>query len=605
MSASGDVTVARLIYEDWRDREARRSGLPGEEDFQTLIMQLATRERRGAKNLATQDLLDSIGVFSNRDELLTELETGGILIREGRGWKVEPSRLALGFGLLLAERLLEAAHTTSPTELLASLMEPQPDIDIKAVILENATLHALKHADFIIEVRAALLTAWLTHRNPAHPTEQSVAAYFPLAPDAYLAAAESIWMDSTNDGWAEELLRTAYARWSGLQNFADDFRRAFERWLGFVHVEGSPVAIQPEDRSSRKLALSAILGKHPALGPFEYAGTNLTAVEDEGLLRLGRVALSIISSNDDRRSYARAITAAYVADALMQFPDKLDICRWIVRTAPHELWSSLKPEIDRLIRIGSRTTMQAAYRLLGSVGTAEALAIRDGLPEDLFPVSPWRRDYELDPCSSGVAWRLEHCDRCAAREDVPAHMMAQQLENCVKNPVFRVPDSTCQRLSGLLAEIDPSRIWSGVSTSEQEHRFDTVEIPLASCAPRALAETVRTIARDLPNRQGLSQRQLGHELLHYRLALTDAEGPMLSAKWDASRRRSSIEKEDERSEWSLFDCPLIDCQRKNSWIGSSLAVQRRFCLQDFAGSSSRLCGPQSPRDCALQQNRAK
>jgi hypothetical protein len=96
------------------------------------------------------------------------------------------------------------------------------------------------------------------------------------------------------------------------------------------------IAIQPEDRSSRKLALSAMLGNEPAAGPFEYAGTNLIAVDDEGLLRVGRVALSIIST-EDRRPYVRAITASYVADALMQFPGKLDICRWIVRTAPFEL----------------------------------------------------------------------------------------------------------------------------------------------------------------------------------------------------------------------------------------------------------------------------
>jgi hypothetical protein len=99
MAESGDVTVARLIYEDWRDREIRRSGLPGEADFQALIIDLAMRHRRGLKNLAKSDVLEAISALDNRDELLGELETGGILIQDGRGWRVEPSRLALGFGI--------------------------------------------------------------------------------------------------------------------------------------------------------------------------------------------------------------------------------------------------------------------------------------------------------------------------------------------------------------------------------------------------------------------------------------------------------------------------------------------------------------------------
>ncbi len=555
MAESGDVTVARLIYEDWRDRHSRRTGLFEESAFQELIMALAAQHRQGVQTFDRRDLFDAVRDLEDRHAAVREIETGGIVVADGRRWRVEPARLALGFGLLLAESLREESAVRDPRESLAALMEPQPDIDLKAVILEHAALHAFETAGFSTELRVLLLAAWLTHRNQAVPSEHSVAAYFPLDPTAYLTAAESIWSDSTDDGRAELLLKMTYARWSPLGTFAQHFVRAFERWLGFVHVDGSPVGVKQEDRASRRNDLTVIIGKELASGPFEYAGTNLTAIEDDGLLRLGRLALMIISDSD-RRPYVRALVAAYVADALMQYPDRLDFCRWIIRTSAHDLSDLFESDVARLIRIGTRTTLQAVYRLLGSIGTAKALTLRDGLPTDLFPTSEWYRKYEADPCSSGFSWREEHCERCAAREDVPAYFMAQQLARCARNPDFRIPQATCERIVPLLAPIDPSLIWAGVSQTEQEVRLDTIEPVLSRCAPEALGAKIRACAAELRQRHGLALRLLGHQLLSYRLALTLPELEIVQELWHEIRQRDVLEKEDERAEWSLFELML-------------------------------------------------
>ena len=556
MAANGDVTVARLIYEDWRDRDSRRAGLPDEGDFQKVIMDLAMKTRQDPRTLEKRDLLDTISSLEDRDALLRELETGGILVQQGRHWRVEPSRLALGFGLLLAERLRDDSSVSDPAEVLASLMEPQPDIDLKAAILESATLHSLERLDFPIEIRSLLLAAWLTHRNAATTTEHSVAAYFPLNASAYLNAAESIWADSVNDGWAEQSLKAAYSRWSGVGTFVADFERAFERWLGFVHIDGSPVGVSPEKRSSRRTEITAILGRELVPGPFQYAGIELTAIEDDGLLRLGRVALAIISERD-RRPYIRALTTADVTDALMQFPDRLDLCRWIIRTSRDDLWPLLKPEVDRLIRIESRSTLQAAYRLLGSIGTARALARRAELPEGLFPTHTLLRQYEADPCSSGFAWRSEHCTRCAKRADVPTHLMARQLAKCVRNPDFVVPATTCQRLATLLGTIEPSQMWKGIVATEQEYRFESVELAISSCNPDALADFVRAMAREVPNRQGLALRQLACQLVDYRLTLTREELTTIHSTWNKLRQLGrSDDRENERAESFLFELLL-------------------------------------------------
>jgi hypothetical protein len=291
--------------------------------------------------------------LDERRAVARELETGGIMVQDGRRWRVEPNRLALGFGLLLAEALRQAQPETNLSDLLAAQLEPQPDIDLKAAILEQAALHALETPGFSTDLKSLLLSAWLTHRNHQNADERAVAAYFPLDPAAYLRAAESIWRPEAEDAWAERLLEATYARWAGVDTFIPHFAAAFQRWLGFVHVDGSPIAVRPEDRSLRRNSLSAVLGKPLEPGPFEYAGINFTGITDDDLLRLGRLALAIISQGD-RRPYAKALLTAYVADSLMQFPDRLDLCEWIIRTSRDDLWPQLEADVRRLLHIWLR-----------------------------------------------------------------------------------------------------------------------------------------------------------------------------------------------------------------------------------------------------------
>ena len=77
------------------------------------------------------------------------------------------------------------------------------------------------------------------------------------------------------------------------------------------------------------------------------------AIDDEGLLRLGRLALAIIS-DVDRRPFVSALTTAYLAEALMQHPDRLDLCSWIIRTSQVDLWPLLEPDVRRFIQVGLR-----------------------------------------------------------------------------------------------------------------------------------------------------------------------------------------------------------------------------------------------------------
>ena len=137
---------------------------------------------------------------------------------------------------------------------------------------------------------------------------------------------------------------------------------------------------------------------------------------------------------------------------------------------------------------------------------------------------------------------------------MPTHIVAQNLARCVRDPGFVVPPAAVRRLNDMLESVDPSKMWCGVSTTEQEHRFETLELALASGDPAGITRTVRAIARDLRVRRGLPLRQAGYELSEYRLALSASEVEAVREVWDSLRALgSAADQETERAEYLLFE----------------------------------------------------
>lgn len=553
MVASGDITVPRLIYEDWRDRESRRAGLASETEFQQAIATLAGIQREHQRLEAADLQVATAG--SEYGALLGELQTSGVLVPEGRHWKVEPARLALGLGLLLVERLSHDSEGRQPSEVLESWLEPAPDVDLKARIVEHAVIHSLRSPTCPSEIRSLLIAKWLGMRNQEARLGTATAAYFLLDPAAFLSAAEALWSDAVDDAWAEEVLKDALERFASTETVLAHLVPAFERWMGFV-LDHDETRVRGATRRSRLAQLSEEIGREVTSGPLEHAGATLTVVSDPGLLRLSRLALAIISTTD-RRPFAHALATGYLSDALDDRSNVSELCRWVIRTAGVSLWPLLEPAGRRFVAAGSTAGRQAAYRLFTAVGTAAALELRAALPDDTFPTSALLARYEQDPCTAGFAWRTEHCSRCAGRDDVPVRIMAQQLAKCVRDPTFAVPQNTIDRLVAAAETIDTQKVWSSVGQTEHDLSFDTVEVVAASCAPSALADLVRRLAVEVSSREELPLRQLAYQLRRFRLALTAPEMSAIRLTLDRLRTDSvDDDKEATRAEHPLFDLLL-------------------------------------------------
>ena len=269
MVASGDITVPRLIYEDWRDRESRRAGLASETEFQQAIATLAGIQREHQRLEAADLQVATAG--SEYGALLGELQTSGVLVPEGRHWKVEPARLALGLGLLLVERLSHDSEGRQPSEVLESWLEPAPDVDLKARIVEHAVIHSLRSPTCPSEIRSLLIAKWLGMRNQEARLGTATAAYFLLDPAAFLSAAEALWSDAVDDAWAEEVLKDALERFASTETVLAHLVPAFERWMGFV-LDHDETRVRGATRRSRLAQLSEEIGREVTSGPWSMPG---------------------------------------------------------------------------------------------------------------------------------------------------------------------------------------------------------------------------------------------------------------------------------------------------------------------------------------------
>ena len=195
---SGDFTIARLFFEDWRDKNSRRDRELSDDGFSNLLKQMAEHYRLGQPNFRTGDLESMLPPDSDAAAAIRELAGAGVLAisRIGR-WIVSASRLPLGLGLLLCDQLRKVdSKSRNVREEMASWLEPHTGSDFEGLIIEYALLAAVK-VDARQGIISELLLAWINTQNTrspkGSPIERRLCAYLPLATGAYLDVAEIVW----------------------------------------------------------------------------------------------------------------------------------------------------------------------------------------------------------------------------------------------------------------------------------------------------------------------------------------------------------------------------------------------------------------------------
>jgi hypothetical protein len=547
LAKSGDPTFARLIYEDWRDRMQRKRKIGLDDNaFQNLLRDLAGKHRAGEQSIRDRELT-ALLPFPN-PEVVEELRTSGVFRERNGKFEVQEHYLILAFALLLVDEIEEAVHAGRDVdETIAEWLEPHPAMDIKAHICETAALHALQSDNVPSYARVALLLAWMKSQNIGADAETTIRAYFPIDRQSYFELAEIIWSDRVDYSWGQRILMHTFLHWSTREHQTQTtvWQQRYERWLGLVHRFGYPHQREKDDEKALAVyqAITERLGFELPPDGFSVAGYQLTAIDDDGLLRLGRVALALIS-HIPRAPYIRALATGCIAEAIMDYPMKYDEFAWIIRTSPQLIWHTVQAEVERLLKVNNRIVQQAAYRLLSFIGNAEAYQLQQALPNDLFPRRPLTDLIEANPCHPIFSsWRREDCERCMSRTDIPTGQLARQIMPYCVDPLFCVSEDINKRLIRLAEAMDVQSMHMGITSTSGDTVYQTCEPALSAYAPEALADTVRRLVCDITVREGMPLRQLALHLREYSLLFTQAEQSAIYQAWSRIQETGDIPDE--------------------------------------------------------------
>ena len=542
---SGDITIPRLIFEDWKDRLERKRGIKLEdEDFQSIIISLAKDTvKKQHKKFDRQEIESKLSFVSNESDIFEELRTGGILQGKRGSYKVNSKFLSYGLGLLLLDEISEIEKDMNRLEEeIASWLEPHAEIDIKGEICHFASLIALEDSELHLNVKAALLLSWVNSLNPRKDIKSDFAKYLPVDPPAYIDLAEVVWSDPRDNSWAQELLMQTFLNGLDNQRVLDKLIPALDTWLSLVQLNGSCNQRQARSDEEIRQEINDRVGqelKHNE--KFSFCGYDLIPLVNDFSMRLGRVALCIISHLPEKQ-FVSAIARGCLAEAIIDYPFKYDLLKLVFRYASESLWNEVYLEAQKLIKTENKVAYQAAYRLLSLEGSQRAYKLRETLPDNLFELRESLKRHQEDPCVSFFLWTKEECQLCLQKTDLEPHLIAEKLQSYCIDPDLEVPENLGNRLTPLIQKINVNSLWSSFHKDRDDHFYEHYEPALCAYAPEAIADLVKSIVRSIADRSEIGIRQLSFHIWENYLILGDTEKNAIRQAWQKFEIESNLQE---------------------------------------------------------------
>ncbi len=485
--ACGDITIDRLLYEDWKDRYQRNSNLPLDDtSFQQLVQELARQALNGIREVRVQQFL---GLVPEGDpaRVLSELQSSGVLCRTQNGaLRVAPERLSNALGLLLLSEL----KRTSPAgrdELIQKYFEPG-GLDAHAAICSAAVFAATVDSvenDILVQ----LFSAFFRLQNVPDAEWERIRSYFPILPDVYREVAERLVAEPELNRRAFETVDWAYHRWCDNQDLLRTIAEHSQRWLSFVPLR-SPTCDSHE--SQYREHLRELLGATPTPGTFTANDVTLHVIDSPHLRRLYDLALGLLSAQATGLQ-ASVLRTWALTDSVQGETSRGAEVEWLVRFLDKEASSSLRSEIESMLTVPNGIWQWAAYRLAGMFpdGSASDLQAKADYQPQGGLLETWRLD---DPCRAGFyPWRDEDCLHWLRRDDIAPVSKARRLAGFAVDRECDFPADLKGRISRELRPVLAEFAGLGfrLGRSADRGRFESCEPAFARWIPEDLAVAKR------------------------------------------------------------------------------------------------------------------
>lgn len=528
LTESGDVTIERLIYEDWAQRlKLHGSNLaPTVEDFHAFLAAEGEALREAIDDDTDQQLhmtkaaiIQGLGSDSGAGtpELKTALSEiiSGHWVDEVPGFtsrfRLKRERVPFALALALVAQLDDAGALRS--ERLAEFMEPLRGTDRGVDILRWAVTVTLLREVGPVETFHLLAHDWFFAQNFGRRDLEALARLIPARPDYFLDLAERIWLRRHASSRDENLFIDIFAEAAKFVPFRLALIERVTKWLGHCWADSSrmQLAQRTDTRdAARETTIAQLQARRDA---WEQASAHVPAC--------GGVTVTIIENSDDfdgldypalgaratgilsmlpRTPFLPAIVSWAAARSISQATGPHEAMGWVLRINPIDSDNTATAliEISRgLIATGDGVTQDAARLLLDMLATPAASEMRALLP------APAPRLYRGQRATVGEAGVIQLPDTIQGRtDDEPLNRFAS-LRDLAYRPDLTLSHEDGQLLAKAADATDPVRIFSaGLSQDSPDYALQQSMPALARWAPEALTGLVRRIFASAPDRGG-------------------------------------------------------------------------------------------------------
>lgn len=559
--AGNDFSLARLVYSDWSDRWAAKTSTSlTQRQFDELLIDIARDAYSGKKAWKRGELESKLGVDSARTFL--ELSTSGILKPTDFDWCIDDDRLALGLAFLLCTVL--SKEIVSIDDEIAVWIEPLAGMAFQPKILEFAFLHASK-TELSEEIRSALLYWWLEAQNQNYASEGFFIArlekFLDVNVEVYFNVVERFWKETTNNAWAQELLMKAMVNWI---NNSDEFKHKFKkravRWLGIVPLNGAPMHRRSDQAETNVREIHEQLVK--TFGDriwkenvrINHHGFTFSFTVDDGLLRLSRVALALISTMPikGRQECFKLLIAAVVTESVFDspfyVPEKLSIVQWILRSTCVNLDQEFLPLVEPLAASSDPILKKAAESIYSVLGTQKSLS-------KLTNSSRLRNNDKVRSLSERFKLDSVELEQYLQSSDFNVRSFLQFSKPHIHDHAMHFLREDLKTLIiSELRKIDPKKFYSSDHSTSEHFQFSQFELAFTRICPKETAEFLREAISHGCNKDSLTAKTALHEINDFELLLNVRAREDLAQIWQSKEKK--LLREAELEEAILFEMTL-------------------------------------------------
>lgn len=398
LKESGDVTAERVIYEDWKDRVARRGLKAGltDPEMKAFVANLGKNLRVNIdKAITRKDVLEFLSDESGKSSselqpAVTELSSGAWLKPGDRPntYRVAADRIPFVLGATLMSYIREETSSSAIDATIAEFLDPLKAHSLGAAILRATTTFALLESGNSLVLREALLARWLEEQNFRTGDFDAFWRLAGLDPDLFLNLAESRWLARKGGFFHDEVLIKSFANAADRERFEAALKIRLTEWLGTAWPDpkvGSVIGNVDLTQETSKRRAAETRSRHERWLGSEAAKffAPVRVVDHDGWSWLSHRALAILSYRS-RAPFADALETWALSRAIMEWARHEEEVAWILRMNSKDLSDGTEAVLSSISRLNEQQNpicdQAVAYleRALSHVGRASEPLIVGG-----------------------------------------------------------------------------------------------------------------------------------------------------------------------------------------------------------------------------------